>query len=166
MKIDVSNLLTDNKLSVDYVEKLTMPSSYNIINNLIEVNVKGEITKIKSDFVFDANIKSTLRFYCNLCLEPVDIKLDFCINELFSDDEVKNEDIEVWKFTDNILELDEIVLVNILLNIPMKIVCSEQCKGLCPVCGKNLNFDECECDKNVNDNRFAELFVLMKDKEV
>ena len=59
------------------------------------------------------------------------------------------------------LDLDELVYSDIVLLTPPKYVCSEDCKGLCPTCGKNLNEGECACDKQHTDPRLEALRQLL-----
>jgi uncharacterized protein len=99
---------------------------------------------------------------CDRCCVPLCEKTDVVFdnvlvkeleNEVDSDDLIKVEDEK--------LDLDEFVSSGIILNLPMKHLCSESCKGLCPVCGKNLNEGSCEC-KNNNDSPFSVLKDLIK----
>lgn len=75
-------------------------------------------------------------------------------------DEGNDDYIETPDFT---IELDEVVISDILLSLPQKFLCSEDCKGLCPKCGKNLNLGDCGCDKREIDPRLAILKQLMED---
>ena len=59
------------------------------------------------------------------------------------------------------LDLDELVTTDILLELPLKHLCREDCKGLCPKCGKNLNSGECECDLREIDPRMEALKNLL-----
>lgn len=65
------------------------------------------------------------------------------------------------------LNVDELINDELLLNWPMKILCREDCKGICKVCGRNLNDGECGCDDFVPDPRMAAIKDLFNaDKEV
>ncbi len=75
-------------------------------------------------------------------------------------DETNDDYIETPDFT---LELDDVVTTDILLSYPQKFLCSEDCKGLCPKCGQNLNFGECNCDKTSVDPRLEILKQLMEE---
>lgn len=74
-------------------------------------------------------------------------------------DEGNDDYIETPDFT---LELDEVVITDILLSLPQKFLCREDCKGLCPHCGKNLNHGDCGCDKRQIDPRLEKLKQLME----
>lgn len=75
-------------------------------------------------------------------------------------DETNDDYIEAPDFT---LELDDIVISDILLAYPRKFLCREDCKGLCQHCGKNLNFEECDCEKTTVDPRLEILKQFMED---
>ena len=63
---------------------------------------------------------------------------------------------------DNQLDIDELVRADLFLELPNKVLCREDCKGLCGQCGKNLNFDSCECEKKPIDPRLAVLGKLLE----
>ena len=75
-------------------------------------------------------------------------------------DEGNDDYIETPDFT---IELDEVVISDILLSLPQKYLCSDDCKGLCPKCGANLNQGDCGCDKREIDPRLAILKQLIED---
>lgn len=74
-------------------------------------------------------------------------------------DESNDDYIETPDFT---IELDEVVTTDILLSLPQKFLCRDDCKGLCPKCGCNLNNGECGCDKRQTDPRLEVLKQLME----
>ena len=65
----------------------------------------------------------------------------------------------------NVIDIGDFVRDTILLSIQLKPVCSEICRGLCSVCGKNLNYGVCGCKRERFDNRFEELSRLFDDKK-
>ena len=73
-------------------------------------------------------------------------------------DEGNDDYIETPDFT---VELDEVVITDILLNLPQKNLCKEDCKGLCPTCGVNLNTGSCACNGKTVDPRLEILKQLM-----
>lgn len=60
------------------------------------------------------------------------------------------------------LEVDELVYTEVILNLPSKHLCKDDCKGLCAKCGKNLNEGSCRCDAGEPDPRFDKLRELLK----
>ncbi len=109
-------------------------------------------------------IQCTARYLapCDRCGEesaeliPVDI-------EHILATEIQNEDnCNIIPVTENKLNLDELCRADVLLQIPMKHLCSPTCKGLCPGCGKNLNKEACCCKNTVVDERLSALADLLK----
>jgi len=68
-------------------------------------------------------------------------------------------------FVDSIFDLTELLRQSILLALPMRPLCSEECKGLCPHCGANLNEGPCGCPTDLDANPFAALAKLLEDEE-
>ena len=98
-------------------------------------------------------------------MTPVRVSVDFKLNEKFSSNASYDEEIET--FSGDSIDLTSTVFRNILAAMPMKVVCSDDCKGLCPVCGQNLNVKDCGCDTTYIDPRFESLRSLLKfDEEV
>ncbi len=76
--------------------------------------------------------------------------------------ELKKDEMEVDFYREGLIDTEDIIRDQILLNIPMKPLCSENCKGLCPVCGIDLNEFKCQCEKKEIDPRFAVLQSLLR----
>ena len=100
---------------------------------------------------------------CDRCMKPLSDTLKYSfehrlIATLCGDDD--GDYIETPDFT---LELDEVVISDIILHYPQKFLCSEDCKGLCPVCGKNRNEGDCGCERQNVDPRLEILKQLMKE---
>ncbi|NLN75147.1 MAG: DUF177 domain-containing protein [Armatimonadetes bacterium] len=79
------------------------------------------------------------------------------------DDETPDEEAEPL-FVDNVFDLDEYLRQSILVNVPIKPLCDEVCKGLCPQCGKNLNDGSCDCTVEPDESPFGALRSLFKDE--
>ncbi|GAQ95740.1 hypothetical protein TAGGR_3216 [Thermodesulfovibrio aggregans] len=76
--------------------------------------------------------------------------------------ELKKDEMDVDFYREGLIDTDDIIRDQILLNIPMKPLCSETCKGLCPVCGTDLNEFECRCEVKEIDPRMAVLQKLLR----
>ena len=78
--------------------------------------------------------------------------------------EVKDSDVEKEVYQDGRIDLSNSLRDQILLDVPLIILCREDCKGICLVCGNDLNLNQCKCQDDTNiDSRFAVLKIL-KDK--
>lgn len=98
---------------------------------------------------------------CDRCCAPLCEKADVIFdNVLVKKLENDGDSGDLVKVENEKLDLDTLVSSNIILNLPMKHLCSESCKGLCPVCGKNLNEGSCGC-KGSSDSPFSVLKDLI-----
>lgn len=91
---------------------------------------------------------------CDRCLRDVDCEVssEFERN-LIIDEEPEDDETEILDSTQ--LDVEKFLFSEILLNLPIKVLCKADCLGICPVCGKNLNDGECGCDRRVIDPRMA-----------
>ncbi len=102
---------------------------------------------------------------CDRCLTPVDVPIRIDLErELTGPEAEKSEDPEEDESTEDLeghsLDAEALLLKEISLAWPMKILCREDCKGLCPVCGANRNEKQCGCDTFVPDPRMAGIMDL------
>ena len=117
------------------------------------------------------NTSVTLAIPCSRCLEPVnyttEIEFDQEIDMNASDeDRVKDLDEQSYLSGYN-LDADMLVCNELSLYLPMKVLCKDDCKGLCSICGHNLNVSECGCDRESLDPRMSVFKDILKNfKEV
>ena len=129
------------------------------------VSLEGEVIKEQDIYYVEGTGSVGICMPCSRCLEPVELSVDFKLNEKFGNNAGDDEEIET--FLGDSIDLSSAVMRNILAVMPMKVVCSDDCKGLCPVCGQNLNVKDCGCDATYVDPRFESLRSLLKfDEEV
>ena len=107
----------------------------------------------------EGKAKLVLRMNCDRCLKEVDevINLDF-FREVFAPDEIAegtDEKSDQTFMEGYQLNVEDLINDEILLNLPMKVLCREDCKGICRQCGKDLNEGDCGCDTFVPDPRMA-----------
>ena len=109
--------------------------------------------------------KAVLEFTlpCDRCLTPVKqiVEIEFdrevLAPELLIDEELKEDQSFVEEYE---LDLEALLTEELQMAWPTKILCSEECKGICKKCGKNLNEGKCECDDFVPDVRLANLMDI------
>ena len=118
-------------------------------------------------FRVDAEAEASYETTCARCNRPMVQKLSFSFTEHFVRSVYKTPDDELYPYEGEKLDLSEAFFDNLFLEMPMTSVCSESCKGLCPICGANLNLGQCDCQNNKIDARFSALESLLNDhKEV
>jgi uncharacterized protein len=124
---------------------------------------KHEVIK---DIRLRGRLSAELELQCARCLEPVpqQVRREFELlyRPLGADagrDElsVTDAEAEIGYYQGEGLLLEDVLREQILLALPLKITCREECKGLCPLCGKNLNQEQCSCSTEVEDPRWAAL---------
>ncbi|WP_223066730.1 YceD family protein [Paenibacillus caui] len=117
------------------------------------VDVKGALT-------------AELNVACSRCLTPVNRKIDIDFEERFvhgqEPEEEEDIDDDVNYVSDESVDLVPYLEESLMLNLPLAVVCKDDCKGLCPVCGVNRNEQDCSCDTAVVDPRLAALKDFFK----
>ncbi len=121
--------------------------------------VSGFITKSRLEYFLKLNVKTKVNLECARCLERfnkifeekgeyhIKIGRDRLLRK--RDVEIQEGDINTIHLEEPVLSLIPIIRELILLALPMKPLCRENCKGLCPVCGKNRNTEKCDCDVEI-----------------
>jgi uncharacterized protein len=131
------------------------------------VRAVGQVKNTAGVLILTGTIETTLHCVCDRCCQPyVDeyvYDMEAVLTPALSD--ADNEDENIFELHGDNADLDEIVTTQFVLSMDPKMLCSEDCLGLCPRCGANLNDGPCSCKKEV-DPRLAALAQLLKDKEV
>lgn len=100
---------------------------------------------------------------CDRCLAETPVSLQLEFEDLLFSPGHTGEGEEVPVFMDGFqFDVETFVYEEILMNWPMKILCREDCRGVCPVCGKNLNEGDCGCDTFVPDPRMAAIQEIFR----
>ena len=125
------------------------------------VLVKGYVQNRSSIVTLAYNACVKIHTFCDRCLAEFDRELAFSF-EYTLVKELQDEEIEGYLLVEgDFLDLDELCTSDIILNLPLKFLCKEDCKGLCSVCGCNLNLSDCDCLNSQIDPRFAALRGLL-----
>jgi uncharacterized protein len=130
------------------------------------LSVHISISRAGSKYVLEGSLSGRLKLRCDRCLEPFnnDLNSDFSLflslpptdtekGEL----ELVEEDMSLDFIIGDEIDLDEVVREQIYFSLPMKSLCRKDCSGLCPLCGANLNMEECKCRKEKGHPGFSEL---------
>lgn len=130
------------------------------------VHFNGEILRDGSRVHLRGTVTGDVDLQCTRCAEPLRHHLDVSFDDVFvpaSDAADAGEhELEGAELDEQIIEQDEIDLTDVireqvLLNLPEQVFCKEDCKGLCPQCGTDLNKTDCDCGENEIDPRWAAL---------
>ena len=137
---------------------------YGICNPVSEpVLAQGVIRNTAGVLVMTGQISTTIHGICDRCATPFDREILFPIDVVLVTElaDEANEDEWVFPLEGDSADLDDIVRTVFVLNLDSKLLCKEDCKGLCHRCGKNLNDGPCNCQKEL-DPRFAALKQLLE----
>ena len=131
------------------------------------VTVELELTNTGELVLAQGQIKTVLIVACSRCLEPINraLEVPFVMGyrEIEKQDATATkEETEVRLFSGDVINLAPDIEEAILLALPMKSLCSPNCRGLCPQCGQNLNVGSCTCHEEKVDPRLAVLRDFIK----
>ena len=127
------------------------------------VRVSGAVRNMAGALSLEGTAETTLELVCDRCLKPFSQDLALPVSTLLAEELEDEENDEIVLLEDGAADLDEIFTTALVLSMDAKHLCSEDCKGLCPTCGADLNLGPCQCRKEP-DPRFAALAQLL-DKE-
>ena len=117
-----------------------------------------KISKVGTDkFLIQGETTVTLEIPCDRCLEPVSVEIPLTICREYDKNDTEEESEEEALIVGYNLDTEQLIYCEILVNWPMKTLCTEACKGICKKCGANLNHSSCTCDTVELDPRMAKI---------
>lgn len=122
----------------------------------------------KGSYRLDGRLHATLTEPCARCLAPVTSELSADLAETYQPGSVLTNtglDEEGYRYEGHVIDIRQALHDNVLLYEPLKLLCSPDCRGLCPVCGQNLNLGHCTCgdDHPQKESPFSQLKQLLQD---
>lgn len=126
------------------------------------VRVSGKVRNAADALILEGEAATTLSLRCDRCLKPFREDKVVPLDALLAK-QVENEDSDIVLLDGDEVDLDELVREAFILDMDTKHLCSEDCKGLCPGCGADLNRESCRCKPEV-DPRLAPLAKLLEEK--
>lgn len=174
MKFNVAQLLkavvgTSREYEID--DQISDIDEVPVTSNLVG---HAKFTRTPTGVLVEADLRLSVALTCSRCLEEVVYALHLQFAEEFRPtvDVITgaampdSDDANIFTIDSNhILDMTGAVREYVLLNLPMQVRCSEDCRGLCPKCGQNLNRGECGCLTTTVDSRLAILRDLLQDEE-
>jgi uncharacterized protein len=135
------------------------------VHLVMDVHKQGDVYRVTG------TVHGTLRLECGRCLEPFDVPVDANFELRYvpaaenageGEREVGDDDLTTAYYREHAIDLGDLMREQFQLALPMKPLCSEACKGLCPQCGANLNTNPCDCKQSWIDPRLKGLSELLK----
>jgi uncharacterized protein len=165
MRLDLSRIRTAR----DHYENVVEPSAFKRDTNytIVEpVRLSFDIHKDNATFRLVGRVQTVLELPCSRCLEPFRWSVDEPFELTYeprrvmaesADRQIADEDFSAAFYDNDEIDLEQLVRERFEMSLPMKPLCADDCKGLCPVCGTNLNRGSCDCKKTWEDPRLAAL---------
>lgn len=136
------------------------------------IRLHVEIQKTGNSFRLVGRATTKLELSCSRCVEPYRIPVDAAFDSMYlplaantgeGEREIGPKDLDTSFYQNDVIDLGELLREQFYLALPMKPLCGENCRGLCPHCGTNLNRGSCGCRPAWEDPRLAGLKALLDD---
>lgn len=165
MKIIISDI-PDEGLDLDLEEKFEAEE----VCLLSPVKAHLELTKAHSEIIITGSLKTELEFECSRCLKKYRHVMDVPVNVVYHPveeigkdrHELKDDEMDMGFYQGDELDLQELLREQVTLNIQMKPLCDENCRGICARCGTDLNTGTCSCATKKIDSRLEVLKKLLE----
>jgi uncharacterized protein len=150
-----------------------LPTDESICRITAPVVLSVAVRKDRMQFRLVGRVQTTVELACSRCLEDYALPVDEAFDVLYlphtpagagEERAVEDDDLSTAFYEDNVIDLGQLMQEQCYLAVPMKPLCKEDCRGLCPECGTNFNTASCECRTSWADPRLAVLEQLRKDK--
>ncbi len=164
MIIDVSSILkeTGGKINIDakldFADVDFLGESFRFTAPL---DLCGKIYNNGKSLRLELKVSGNMQVHCARCISLIDTGLEFDVVENFMQDDSEAVDEDIILFSGTKIDIKDVVVNSFFMNAEGRYLCSEDCKGLCPKCGKNLNEGSCDCADDDIDPRWASLREIM-----
>ncbi len=146
MKIKVSDIPEEGLSVID-------KTMVEINGQDVPVDLDLKVDKQGSEVLVEGNIGTGIDMVCNRCLTEFKQRIDVPVSLVYQpaegfsgqSHELGTDELDTGFYREDELDLDAVAVEQIMLNMPIKSLCSEACKGICPHCGANLNEGSCSC---------------------
>ena len=172
LALNLAKIRTPN----EHFEQVYRPEALGGENDVYQfvapVSLVFDIHKDKDKFHLVGRVKTRLEMPCSRCLEPFTIDVDAPFDLRYQphsehrgvgEREIEADDIDTAFYSNDEIDLGQLMEEQFYLALPMKPLCKDDCKGLCPNCGTNLNKATCDCHTTWEDPRLAALRALKKE---
>jgi uncharacterized protein len=166
MRIELENL----EGSKGEFAHVYQPDDLNPVEERVKLSgpatVNGKIRLSRNEVFVNGHVETRAQVECDRCLKPVelpvsaDFELEYITGSEYESSaavELTEAEMSVSVFDGEAIDVDEIVKEQILLAVPTRMLCREDCKGICPQCGTDRNLGECDCVTKEIDPRWAAL---------
>ncbi len=168
--IQVSDI-PEEGLFLNFLELSSLLPGVDEYTKITSAKGRLEIHKKAQDVEITGHVEAKVNLTCDRCLNHFERKFEadfFYLLQpreefgrgLKEEHQLTSDDIDVYWYEEGLIKGEELFREQILLQLPMRIICRKDCKGLCPTCGKDLNKGKCNCQDDHSDSPFAILSKL------
>lgn len=151
------------------IKDLDLPEEYLVAENQ-KIKVHLHLLKDEDGYILTISVNTAINMRCDRCLVEYPQKFVFSESILFTKKQPKHSELSEEELYSEYLEdeekfnLNEFVREEIIVHTPMKLLCKEDCKGICPFCGTDKNIKECDCERKYwrEKSPFSKLQKLIK----
>jgi uncharacterized protein len=175
MKIEVNQISEVDGLTVHHVYPKGEPD---LVSEDVFLSVPSDITiraeRKGEEVELAGHLEATVQISCDRCLKPSSVQVDQDFELLYipplkpgapdDEKELGRDDLSIAFYQDQVIDVDDLVREQIELALPMSRLCTEECQGLCPHCGANLNEKRCGCEEKDTDPRWFALKALKSEE--
>lgn len=179
MQLDLSRLRGDTERLERHYEPARFSLKDDDFRLTDAVDLVADFRRDGRQVRLTGRITTRLECDCSRCLDPLPVPVDAAFDLLYlpaseetarpsaqdtDESEINDDDVGVSFYRDDMIDLGEMMREQFFLALPMKAVCREDCRGLCPVCGINRNREVCSCESTWTDPRLDALRKLRDNK--
>jgi DUF177 domain-containing protein len=166
MRIELDKLEEQGGKFAEVYEADELPLDEPDIRIVEPAEISGRVRRDGKEVELRGRLQTKLEVVCGRCLKPVELPLATDFKERFvravswaaeEQHELAAEDLELAVFDGEGIELDDLVREELLLAVPVNVLCREDCQGLCPTCGIDRNVSNCDCQSVEIDSRWEKL---------
>lgn len=151
LKGDVKEIPFEFDYSIDLEEQFKTTG----IIEATPIHTTGKVARVSSELFLEMQLEGKLTFLCTRCLNQAEYDFKRNLNKVLRSEET--DELEMIHYENSQLDMKKIIQEEIMISLPTQVLCSENCKGLCPDCGINLNEETCDCEDKKIDPRFEVL---------
>jgi uncharacterized protein len=148
MKIAIDDI-PEEGLYLDFEENVSIEG----YTQVYPVEVHLDVQKTREEIVIDGKLQAGIELQCSRCLKSFQRSLDSTVHMIYHPiqhmqtdvHELKRDEMDMDFYSGKEIDVSEMLREQILLNLQMKPLCKEDCKGICPKCGTDLNIKKCSC---------------------
>lgn len=173
MKLDLNELVTNLGKTYYYEIKEDCGSvEYTDLHCVHSIVGKADFTNTGSLIIARGKLSTAIEVECARCLTKSTVPVEVTMEEQFpivdpqalaaAKEELADEEEKDPLFENNLFDLSEFIRQSVLVQVPIRPLCSDDCKGLCLTCGKNLNEGPCDCPADLDASPFSALKQLLE----